>query len=82
MASEDQVHVLKLAGRTYAVGLLWNEADDVQKVAEAARAHAARLEDQDLFCVRAGVAQYGLGSRAVGHSKGQASLAAHMADSR
>ena len=82
MASEDQVHVLKLAGRTYAVGLLWNEADDVQKVAEAARAHAARLEDQDLFCVRAGVAQYGLGSRALGHSKGQASLAGHMADSR
>ena len=84
MADADKISVLKIGGKKYAVNLFWNEAEDSSRVQEAARQEAARQSELelDLFCVRQGVSQYGLGRRRVGHAKGMASLAGHMADSR
>ncbi|AOG02829.1 type 4b pilus protein PilO2 [Bosea sp. RAC05] len=84
MADADKISVLKIGGKKYAVNLFWNEAEDSSRVQEAARREAARQSELelDLFCVRQGVSQYGLGRKRLGHSKGMASLAGHMADSR
>ncbi len=78
---EDVVHVIKVGKARYAVGLLWQDVEEQRDVAAEARRTAARPGvERDLFVVRSGGAQYGLGSKACGHAKGMPSLAGRLAD--
>jgi len=82
-APESTVSVIKVAGRSYAVGLLWAEVGDKSQGAKEARQMAARPSvEADLFVMRSRGDQFGLGWRRNGHQKGMPSLAGHMADQR
>ena len=81
--AESAASVIKVAGKNYAVGLLWNDVDEKGEAAKEARAMAARPQiEADLFVTRAQADQFGLGWRRNGHTRGMASLAGHLADAR
>lgn len=78
----SQVGVLKIKKTEYAVGLIWDKADEPSKAAQAAREKAGAI-NADFFCVRSsGVTQFGLGERRLGHRANMPSLAAHIANNR
>ncbi len=82
-ATDSGVSVVKIGGKSYAVGLHWEEVADKTEAPKEARAMAARPNiEADLFALRSQGDQFGLGWRRNGHAKGMPSLAGHMADAR
>src|SRR5262245_10038588 len=77
--------VVKVARRSYAVGLFWQPSPS-GRVAQAAREAALQPgQKADYYCVRAAnksvtVPQYGLGQSAQGHKVGMPTLAASIAN--
>lgn len=71
--------VVPAGGKNYAIGLIWETADDTAKMGpvavEAAKAHKA-----DLVILRKGGFQYGVGLIGTGHRSGMASAAALLTD--
>lgn len=81
--ASDKVHTLSVGGRTYAIGLLWNNIENKSAGAKEAREKAAQPDvEADLFVVRAKSTQYGLGYRSEGHAKSMVSLAGALADGK
>jgi len=83
-ASFNDVGVVKVGKREYAIGLLWHKIDDVSKAANEARSLAtSENQKADFFCLRlTGDAQFGLGFKARGHKNGLPSLAAQLASAK
>jgi hypothetical protein len=77
--------VVKVARRSYAVGLFWQPSPS-GRIAQAAREAALQPgQKADYYCVRAAsksvaVPQYGLGQSALGHKVGMPTLAASIAN--
>lgn len=83
-ASSSETGVVKIGKREYAIALLWHKIEYQNNAANEAR-EMANSENfkSDFFCVRLnGDAQYGLGSRNLGHKAGMPSLAAQLADAK
>lgn len=85
-AATERAHdtyVVKIKGQQFAVGLLWNNFENKSSAVAEARAMAAKPNiDCDLFCVRQGGSQYGLGRKVDGQAKNMISLAGALADAR
>jgi hypothetical protein len=83
-ASINDIGVIKVGKREYAVGLLWHKIEDVSKAANEARLTAANENQKaDFFCLRlTGDAQFGLGFKVRGHKNGLPSLAAQLASAK
>ena len=76
-------YVVRIKGQQFAVGLLWNNFENKASAVADARAVAAKPNiDCDLFTVRQGASQYGLGRKSDGQAKNMISLAGALADNR
>jgi hypothetical protein len=72
--------VVRVNGKGYAAGLVWEGVSDVGRGAAQARA-AADENGADLVCMRLPAKiQYGLGAKSAGHKSGMAPLASGLAE--
>lgn len=83
-ASSNDIGVVKIGKREYAVGLLWHKIEVLNKGAHEARLTAANENQKaDYFCLRlTGDPQFGLGFKVRGHKNGLPSLAAQLASAK
>lgn len=79
----QDISVVRVKNRPYAVDLTWNEVENKGAAAAEARETAARPGiEADLYCMRSDRSQYGLGYKANHHLKNMLSLAGQLADNR
>ncbi len=80
--SNKDIKTIKVAGKTYAVGLFWQPLQDQKNYLEEVKQTVQNvITTANLFCLRKGtVSQYGLGYTSKGHKSGMPSAASVIAN--